>query len=122
MIDEEQMSDPDIAHTIRAMFIIDPSHRLRLSMLYPVSTGRSIRLAENCFQLILKILFKNFFLSFNSEILRVIDSLQLSDRIPYVVTPTDWVVCVSFFRKLLKKKITFILFLISSFLYSLEKR
>lgn len=39
-----QMSDPDIAQTIRAMFIIDPSHRLRLSMLYPVSTGRSIRL------------------------------------------------------------------------------
>lgn len=43
MIDEEQMTDPDFAQTIRAMFIIDPSHRLRLSMLYPVSTGRSIR-------------------------------------------------------------------------------
>ena len=50
MIDEEQMSDPDIAQTIRAMFIIDPSHRLRLSMCYPVSTGRSIRLAGNNFQ------------------------------------------------------------------------
>lgn len=52
MIDEEQMSDPDIAVTIRAMFIIDPSHRLRLSMLYPVSTGRSIRLALSVFNLL----------------------------------------------------------------------
>lgn len=49
MIDEEQMSDPDIAQTIRAMFIIDPSHRLRLSMLYPMSTGRSIRWVLNHF-------------------------------------------------------------------------
>lgn len=47
MIDDEQITDTDIAQTIRAMFIIDPSHRLRLSMLYPVSTGRSIRFAKN---------------------------------------------------------------------------
>lgn len=43
MIDEEQMSDPDYAQTIRAMYIIDPSHRLRLSMLYPMSTGRCVK-------------------------------------------------------------------------------
>lgn len=43
MIDEEQIYDPDIAQTVRAMYIIDPSHRLRLSLLYPISTGRSIK-------------------------------------------------------------------------------
>lgn len=28
----------------------------------------------------------------HSEILRVIDSLQLVDRLPYVATPANWVV------------------------------
>lgn len=42
MIDEEQINDPEIAQTVRAMYVIDPSHRMRLSMLYPMSTGRSI--------------------------------------------------------------------------------
>lgn len=42
-----------------------------------------------------------FLLSSNSEILRVIDSLQLNSRIPYIVTPTDWVVCVSCFTDII---------------------
>lgn len=55
-----------IAFTIRAVFIIDPTKKIRLSMLYPASTGRN-----------------------TSEVLRVIDSLQLGDQ-KGVVTPIDW--------------------------------
>lgn len=40
---------------------------------------------------------KFFPLSLNSEILRAIDSLQLSNRIPYIVTPADWVVLYQIF-------------------------
>ena len=52
--------------TIRTVFIIDPSKKLRLSITYPASTGR------------------NF-----DEILRVIDSLQLTDNYS-VATPANW--------------------------------
>ncbi|WP_448596773.1 peroxiredoxin [Thermoleptolyngbya sp.] len=52
--------------TVRTVFIIDPAKKLRLSMTYPPSTGR------------------NF-----DEILRVIDSLQLTDNYG-VATPADW--------------------------------
>ncbi|MGK7946319.1 MAG: peroxiredoxin [Microcystaceae cyanobacterium] len=52
--------------TIRSVFIIDPSKKLRLSLTYPASTGR------------------NF-----DEILRVIDSLQLTDY-HQVATPANW--------------------------------
>jgi peroxiredoxin (alkyl hydroperoxide reductase subunit C) len=55
-----------IAFTIRAVFIIDPAKKIRLTMLYPASTGRN-----------------------TSEVLRVIDSLQLGDK-KGVVTPIDW--------------------------------
>jgi peroxiredoxin (alkyl hydroperoxide reductase subunit C) len=55
-----------IAFTIRAVFIIDPNKKIRLSMLYPASTGRN-----------------------TAEVLRVIDSLQLGDK-KGVVTPIDW--------------------------------
>lgn len=41
MVDEEQKNDIEIAKTVRALHIIDPNHRLRLSMIYPESTGRS---------------------------------------------------------------------------------
>lgn len=41
MIDEEQKNDIEIARTVRALYIIDPNHRLRLSMIYPESTGRN---------------------------------------------------------------------------------
>lgn len=43
MIDEQDRHDPDVANTVRALYIIDPSHKLRLSMIYPNSTGRNIK-------------------------------------------------------------------------------
>ena len=52
--------------TVRSVFIIDPNKKLRLSITYPASTGR------------------NF-----AEILRVIDSLQLTDNYQ-VATPANW--------------------------------
>ncbi len=53
--------------TVRSVFIIDPNKKLRLTITYPPSTGR------------------NF-----DEILRVIDSLQLTDNYS-VATPANWV-------------------------------
>lgn len=52
--------------TVRSVFIIDPDKKIRLILTYPASTGR------------------NF-----AEILRVIDSLQLTDNYS-VATPVDW--------------------------------
>ncbi|MBF2049723.1 MAG: peroxiredoxin [Elainella sp. C42_A2020_010] len=52
--------------TVRTVFIIDSSKKLRLTLTYPPSTGR------------------NF-----DEILRVIDSLQLTDNYG-VATPVNW--------------------------------
>jgi len=52
--------------TVRSVFIIDPKKKLRLTLTYPASTGR------------------NF-----DEILRVIDSLQLTDHYS-VATPANW--------------------------------
>ncbi|HEX7853287.1 MAG TPA: peroxiredoxin [Sphingobium sp.] len=57
-------SDPTV--TVRSVFIIDPSRKVRLVLTYPPSTGR------------------NF-----AEILRVIDSLQLTDA-RSVATPVNW--------------------------------
>jgi alkyl hydroperoxide reductase subunit AhpC len=52
--------------TVRSLFIIDPSKKIRLNITYPASTGR------------------NF-----DEILRVLDSLQLTDS-HSVATPGNW--------------------------------
>lgn len=53
--------------TVRTVFIIDPKKAVRLMMTYPASTGRNFQ-----------------------EILRVIDSLQLTDS-HKVATPVNWV-------------------------------
>ena len=52
--------------TVRSVFVIDPNKKIRLQITYPASTGR------------------NF-----DEILRVIDSLQLTDQYK-VATPVNW--------------------------------
>lgn len=66
MLDKDEIGSAGLPLTCRAVFIIDSSRRLRTSILYPASTGR------------------NF-----DEILRVIDSLQLTDK-NKVATPVDW--------------------------------
>ncbi|XP_018799998.1 PREDICTED: peroxiredoxin-6-like [Bactrocera latifrons] len=67
MLDEDQKRDPVIAQTIRALYIISPDHKVRLSMFYPIATGRNV-----------------------DEILRSLDSLQLTYKLKVVVTPVDW--------------------------------
>jgi alkyl hydroperoxide reductase subunit AhpC len=56
----------DTTATVRSVFIIDPNKKVRLTLTYPASTGR------------------NF-----AEILRTIDSLQLTDA-HKVATPVNW--------------------------------
>ena len=57
-------ADPTI--TVRTVFVIDPNKKVRMTMAYPPSAGRSFH-----------------------EILRVIDSLQITDRAK-VSTPVNW--------------------------------
>jgi alkyl hydroperoxide reductase subunit AhpC len=52
--------------TVRSVFLVDPNKKIRAMITYPASTGR------------------NF-----SELLRVLDSLQLTDNYK-VATPADW--------------------------------
>lgn len=56
----------DAKVTVRTVFVIDPNKKLRLTLTYPPSTGRNFQ-----------------------EILRVIDSLQLTDNYQ-VATPVNW--------------------------------
>ncbi|NPD65376.1 peroxiredoxin [Lichenicola cladoniae] len=56
----------DASLTVRTVFVIDPNKKVRLSLTYPPSAGR------------------NF-----DEVLRVIDSLQLTDA-HKVTTPANW--------------------------------
>jgi alkyl hydroperoxide reductase subunit AhpC len=56
----------DTTATVRSVFIIDPKKKVRLVLTYPASTGR------------------NF-----AELLRTIDSLQLTDTFK-VATPVNW--------------------------------
>ena len=62
------MIHPDESETaaVRSVFIIDPDKKIRLTMTYPMSVGR------------------NF-----TEILRVIDALQIGDK-HKIATPADW--------------------------------
>ncbi|MGN4155450.1 peroxiredoxin [Burkholderia gladioli] len=62
------MIHPNVSETltVRSLFVIDPNKRVRLIITYPASTGR------------------NF-----NEVLRVIDSLQLTDYYS-VATPGNW--------------------------------
>jgi alkyl hydroperoxide reductase subunit AhpC len=55
-----------LTHTVRSVFIIGPHKKIKLMITYPASTGR------------------NF-----NELLRVIDSLQLTSK-HNVVTPANW--------------------------------
>jgi peroxiredoxin len=56
----------DSKHTVRSVFIIGPDKTIRLTLTYPASTGRNFH-----------------------EILRVIDSLQLT-QYHKVATPANW--------------------------------
>lgn len=69
MIDQQDLDNlgkKGIAFTIRSVFVIDPSKKIRLTMMYPASTGRN-----------------------SAEVLRVIDSLQAGDK-KGIATPIDW--------------------------------
>ena len=55
-----------LTHTVRSVFIIGPDKKIKLMITYPASTGR------------------NF-----NELLRVIDSLQLTSK-HNLVTPANW--------------------------------
>jgi alkyl hydroperoxide reductase subunit AhpC len=43
MLDEKNSWNPDVATTIRALYIIGPDFKVRLSMFYPNSTGRNLQ-------------------------------------------------------------------------------
>ncbi|KAM7378952.1 hypothetical protein PAMP_004537 [Pampus punctatissimus] len=66
MLDPDEKDKDGMPLTARCVFIIGPDKRLKLSFLYPATTGR------------------NF-----NEILRVVDSLQLTAG-RRVATPADW--------------------------------
>jgi len=66
MVDPDERDSAGMPLTCRAVFIIGPDKKLKLSILYPATTGR------------------NF-----DEILRVLDSLQLT-AYKKVATPVDW--------------------------------
>ena len=66
MMDPDELDSKGLPLTCRAVFIIGADKKLKLSILYPATTGR------------------NF-----DEVLRVIDSLQLT-AVKKVATPADW--------------------------------
>nr|AEE61720.1 unknown [Dendroctonus ponderosae] len=68
MVDEEGFKNLNggLVQTIRSVFIIDPLKKVRLILTYPSSIGRN-----------------------TSEVLRVIDALQLSDK-KGIATPINW--------------------------------
>lgn len=66
MLDPDEKDNQGLPLTCRAVFVIGPDKKLKLSILYPATTGR------------------NF-----DEIIRVIDSLQLTAT-KKVATPVNW--------------------------------
>ncbi|KAJ8279010.1 hypothetical protein COCON_G00060760 [Conger conger] len=66
MLDPDELDKDGLPLTARCVFVIGPDKKLKLSILYPATTGR------------------NF-----TELLRVIDSLQLTAR-KKVATPVNW--------------------------------
>uniref|UniRef100_A0A3B4W9F4 Peroxiredoxin-6 n=1 Tax=Seriola lalandi dorsalis TaxID=1841481 RepID=A0A3B4W9F4_SERLL len=66
MLDPDERDKDGLPLTARCVFVIGPDKKLKLSILYPATTGR------------------NF-----DELLRVIDSLQLTAQ-KKVATPVDW--------------------------------
>jgi peroxiredoxin (alkyl hydroperoxide reductase subunit C) len=58
--------EADATVTVRSVFIVDPRHKVRLILTYPTSAGRSV-----------------------DEVLRVLDSLQLTDG-EQLTTPVGW--------------------------------
>ena len=66
MMDPDEMDSKGLPLTARAVFVIGPDKKLKLSILYPATTGR------------------NF-----DEVLRVVDSLHLTAQ-KKVATPADW--------------------------------
>jgi len=66
MLDPDELDKDGMPLTARCVFVIGPDKKLKLSILYPATTGR------------------NF-----DELLRVIDSLQLTAQ-KKVATPVDW--------------------------------
>jgi 1-Cys peroxiredoxin 6 len=66
MLDKDEIGSKGLPLTCRAVFIIDGNKKLRASLLYPASSGRNFE-----------------------EIIRLVDSMQLTDR-NKVATPVDW--------------------------------
>lgn len=66
MLDPSNKDKDDLPLTIRAVFIIGPDKKLKLSLNYPASVGRNM-----------------------DEILRCVDALQLSAK-HSVATPANW--------------------------------
>ncbi|XP_062413091.1 peroxiredoxin-6 [Sardina pilchardus] len=66
MLDPDELDKDGLPLTARCVFVIGPDKKMKLSILYPATTGR------------------NF-----NELLRVIDSLQLTAQ-KKVATPVDW--------------------------------